>query len=182
MGRSSDIDHLKFRFFFCDYYIIVSHHIVERKGDYRQMTDRQMIERRIRQKEREVQNLEDKLREAKGYISALRDLIGMGNQPDKSTVELARDIIFERGHSVHITELLAAMGREITRENRVSLTGAISAYARRGEIFTREGPNRFGLLHAAPKSRPKASTEPPDNFGELSEAAPREKTKDDAGR
>lgn len=147
------------------------------------MTDRHLIERRIKQKEREIQHLEDKLREAKGYISALKDLIGLGSQSDKSTVDMARDIIFERGHAVHITELLAAMGREITRENRVSLTGALSAYARRGDIFRREGPNTFGLLKptSSPKANPRAaSTEPPDNFGELSDAGLKSKAKDDA--
>ena len=138
------------------------------------MTDRQLIERRLRHKEREIQYLEAKLREAKGYVTALKDLLGPSVHGDKSTVEIARDIILDRGHAVHITELLSAMGRDVTRENKVSLTSALSAYARRGEIFTREGPNRFGLQEAdhSPKQRPPTQVEPPDDFGELSEATP----------
>jgi hypothetical protein len=82
-------------------------------------------------------------------------------------VEQARDIILERGHSVHITELLAAMGKEITRESRVSLASALSAYARRGEIFTREGPNRFGLFELKRRRSARSKSEPPEDFGEV---------------
>jgi hypothetical protein len=86
-------------------------------------------------------------------------------------VEQARDIILERGHSVHITELLAAMGKEITRETRVSLASALSAYARRGEIFTREGPNRFGLFELKRRRSARTKSGPPDDFGELGSPA-----------
>jgi hypothetical protein len=59
------------------------------------------------------------------------------------------------------------MGKEVTRETRVSLASALSAYARRGEIFTREGPNRFGLFELKRKRRERLKSELPDNFGEL---------------
>ena len=131
------------------------------------MTDRREIESRLRQKEAEIHHLEARLREARGYARALRELLGLERPSDRSMVEQARDIILGRGNSVHITELLAAMGKEITRETRVSLASALSAYARRGEIFTREGPNRFGLFELKRRRSARAKSEPPDDFGEL---------------
>ena len=132
------------------------------------MPDRREIERRLRQKETDIQYLEARLREAKGYVRALRELLGLEAPSERSMVEQARDIILDRGHAVHITELLAAMGKDNTRETRVSLTSALSAYARRGDIFTREGPNRFGLFELKRKRRvAKPKSEPPDDFGEL---------------
>ena len=131
------------------------------------MTDRNLIESRLRQKEREIQRLMASLREAEGYATALRELLGLEPASDKSMVEQARDIILEKGHSVHITELLRAMGREITRENRVSLTGALSAYVRRGDIFTKVGPNQFSLIELKRRQPKRTQSDPPENFGEL---------------
>jgi hypothetical protein len=150
-------------------YIILHHgHITLRQGLW--MMDRRDIESRLRKKEMEIQHLEDRLREARGYAQALRELLGLEGPSSRSMVEQARDIILRRGHAVHITELLGAMGKEVTRETRVSLASALSAYARRGDVFTREGPNRFGLHELKRKrpSRPKG--EPPENFGELGPA------------
>ena len=137
------------------------------------MTDRQTIEIRLRQKEKEMQNLEARLRESRGYVRALRELLGLSPYGEKSMAKQARDIISERGHPVHIIEMLHAMGREVTRESRVSLTSALSAYVRRGDTFTKAGPNQFGLLeHRSHKkstirTKPLPRSEPPDNFGEI---------------
>ncbi|WP_150103234.1 hypothetical protein [Hyphomicrobium denitrificans] len=149
------------------------------------MADRQTIEARLRQKEREIQILEFRLREANGYARALRELLGLGPYGEKSMVDQARDIISERGHPVHIVELLKAMGREVSRENRVSLTSALSAYVRKGEIFRKFGPNEFGLRdHKPNKSRKlslstKPRAEPPDDFGQM--AIPPPKTDETSG-
>ena len=134
------------------------------------MMERQVIESRIKIKEKEIQYLEAKLREANGYVAALRDLLGLNSPDDKSMAEQARDIILANGHPVHITKLLSAMGREITRDSRVSLTSALSAYVRRGELFIKVGPNQFGLRELGHR-RPAAvahsrDSGPPDDFGE----------------
>jgi hypothetical protein len=141
------------------------------------MTDRRLIESRLRNKQKEIQYLESRLREAKGYVSALRELLGLEPTNEKSMVDQARDIILQKGHAVHITELLEAMGREVTRENRVSLTSALSAYLRRGDIFTKAGPNRFGLYELKHRTPSKGSlrSQPPDDFGQLETAAEKPK-------
>jgi hypothetical protein len=141
------------------------------------MTDRRLIECRLRKKLKEIQHLESSLREAKGYACALRELLGLEPTNEKSMVDQARDIILQKGHAVHITELLEAMGREVTRENRVSLTSALSAYLRRGDIFTKAGPNRFGLYELKHRAPSKASIrpQPPDDFGQLETATEKPK-------
>lgn len=144
---------------------MLSHHNGDARSTGEAMTDRQTIERRLKIKEKEIQQLEDALQEARGYARALRELLSTSRT---SSVDMARDIIRSKGHAVHITELLEAMGREVTRESRVSLTGALSAYARRGEIFTRQGPNRFGLVEQSQHVVDRKPV-PPDDFGQLVE-------------
>jgi hypothetical protein len=136
------------------------------------MKERNLIREKLRRKEIEIQSLEARLREAKGYVRALRELLGE-EDADKSMVAMARDIILEQGHPVHITDLLKGMGRDLTREARVSLTSALAAYVRRGDVFTRAGPNTFGLreLNHTRKMAPSQS-EPPADFGSLDEVPP----------
>jgi hypothetical protein len=86
-----------------------------------------------------------------------------------SAVNKARETILRRGKPVHINELLVAVGKEVTRESRASLTSSIAAYVRRGEIFTRPAPNTFGLVelgHAAPAGG-APQPQPPQGFGKV---------------
>ena len=129
------------------------------------MTNQRLIEEKLAQKDLDIQRLEARLMEARGYVRALRELLGV---KDKSMVDQARDIILQRGHPVHITEMLRAMGREVTRENRVTVTGALAAYVRRGDIFTRPAPNQFGLIELKHGGQfPKRA--PPEDFGQIAE-------------
>jgi hypothetical protein len=132
-----------------------------------------IVKEKLRLKEHEILVLEDRLREARGYVKALREVLGEDAPGDRSMAEIARDIIITRQHSVHITELLRAMGRELTRENKVSLTSVLAAYVRRGEIFTRLGPNQFGLLELGHVPKPlNEQQEPPADFGDLTDPPP----------
>ena len=123
------------------------------------MSSRRKIEDRIKKKEQEIQELELKIREAKAYIQAMNDVVKLipddgGRGANRGPRELregsmmasARDAIMKAGQPLHILKLLEAVGKPFTRENRASLAGSISAYVRRGEIFTRRGPNTFGLV------------------------------------
>jgi hypothetical protein len=75
------------------------------------------------------------------------------NQPDaapvlrpNSGVARAHEAIKSAGKPLHINEMLAAMGRDVTRASRGAITSSLAAYVRRGEIFTRVGPNTYGLI------------------------------------
>lgn len=139
------------------------------------MDDRQKIEETLVKKEIEIQSLEGKLRAAKVYVKALRDILKMldqdGNpEPETtlragSTVARARDVIMSRGRPVHIDDLLQALGRDNTREAKASLGSSLAAYVRREEIFTRPAPNTFGLIELGHLTRSKSVQEPPAGFG-----------------
>ena len=121
------------------------------------MSERAIIQDRLRKKEHEIQTLEEKLRTARTYVHALQDILKMLSKVEPETaneatlrpgsaVSQARDAIFRSGAPVHITDLLEALGKEATREVRASLTSSLAAYVRRNEIFTRPAPNTFGLI------------------------------------
>jgi hypothetical protein len=139
------------------------------------MTERKKIEDRLRKKEQEIGTFEDKIKATKVYIQALRDILKMldneddGSSPESvlrsgSAVDQARQVILERGTPVHINELLEALGKEVTRESKASLTSSLAAYVRRSEIFTRPAPSTFGLAELGHETM-EESQEPPDDFG-----------------
>lgn len=142
------------------------------------MTERKKIEDRLKKKEQEAAALEDRLKAGRVYIQALRDILKMLGEDDDngedndsvlrtgSAVDQARRAILERKFPVHIDEILEALGRDVTREAKASLTSSLAAYVRRGEIFTRPAPNTFGLYELGHDALEAVVQEPPINFGE----------------
>lgn len=139
------------------------------------MNERRKIEERLRKKEEEIEDLEIRIRDARMYMQALQDVLKILPRADRATphggalrsgssMSFVRDYIFKKGRPAHVTELLAALGRELTRENRASLSGSLAAYVRKGDVFTRPGPNTFGLIELGHATEP--DDEPPPHFGE----------------
>ena len=60
--------------------------------------------------------------------------------------------------------ILRGVGEEETAANRATLSGSLSAYVRKGEVFTRPAPNVFGLVEFATK-KTNGTPGPPPNFG-----------------
>ncbi|MFC1476255.1 hypothetical protein ACFLQW_04570 [Candidatus Zixiibacteriota bacterium] len=114
------------------------------------------IEKKIRQKEEEVNQLKQQLMQAeaelKGWQGSLRLIQrttagnGGGVIRPGSLVYQARSVLLKEGKPMHIKALLAKMGKEITKKNRVSLSGSLGGYVRQNYIFTRPAPNTFGLM------------------------------------
>lgn len=140
------------------------------------MDERAIIAERLRKKTAEVQTLEEKLRTARIYVQALQDVMkALGGQADElrgesvlragSAVSQARDVILEANKPVHIAALLAALGREDTRDTRASLTSSLAAYVRRGEVFTRPAPNTYGLVELGHEGVEDSEPTPPAGFG-----------------
>ena len=140
------------------------------------MNDDSVILDIIRKKEAEVQSLEDRLRAARIYLLALRDVLGAlgksaeGGDPGLrhgSSVAKARDAILRAGNPMHVSELLSALGKDVTKETRASLASSLAAYVRRDEIFTRPAPNTFGLIELGHRDGVQAPPAmPPPGFGE----------------
>jgi len=134
------------------------------------MNLRQRFEERIKKKEQEIKELEAKIHEARVYIQAFQDSIKLlpKDQSDNATAQdLLRPgstnakvygFLKATGTPMHVGAILEAIGKVNNKANRVSLSGALGAYVRRKEIFTRPAPNTFGLIEME-------SNEPPDDFG-----------------
>lgn len=113
------------------------------------MIEPHILDNKIRKKEAEIRSLEQKLQAARVYIQALmdvrREIEGDGSElKPGSMVAMARDAIKRAGKPLHVDEILTAIGRPA--ESKSSLTGSLAAYVRRSEIFTRPGPNIYGLV------------------------------------
>lgn len=147
------------------------------------MSERKLIEERLRKKELEVAALEEKLKSAKVYVTAFRDVLKLlggdaaREEPPEtklragSAVAQAREFILARGEPAHLDDILEAMGKEATRDNKASLAGSLAAYVRRDEIFTRPAPNTFGLVELGHATVEDEDSEPPEGFGSSSPAA-----------
>jgi hypothetical protein len=143
------------------------------------MRERNLVMARIKEKEAEIQVLEGRLAEAKAYLQALKDVMDFmpGNDDPGdasllkpgSAVALAREAILGAGKALHIDELLTSAGKVPTREAKVSLSSALSAYVRRQEIFTRPAMSTFGLIDLGhfSENATDASAEPPPGFGAM---------------
>ena len=141
------------------------------------MTERQIIEDRLRKKVAEIQSLEEKVRAARIYVQALQDVLKlMGGKSESahstesalrpgSSVAKAREAILARKEAMHINDILDALGIEVTRDSRASLTSSLSAYVRREEMFTRPAPSTFGLVELGHYTVAEPPTEPPKGFG-----------------
>lgn len=147
------------------------------------MAQRPTIDDRIAKKTAEIQELEMKIREAKAYLQALNDVAktisrdeSVGAEQETSlrpgsSVAEAREAILKAGKPLHISDILKASGKEMTSKSRAALAGSISAYVRRGEIFTRPRPNTFGLTELSspsPSSPEQSPSRPPATFGLVS--------------
>ena len=133
------------------------------------MSEKSIINDRLRKKEAEVHVLEEKLRNARIYVQALTDvaraLQGEANaDSDLKTgtmIAQARDALLKAKRPLHVDELLKAIGR--SAGSKSSLTGSLAAYVRREEIFTRPAPNTYGLVEMETDG-------PPPNFGHVASA------------
>jgi len=134
--------------------------------------------KRIEKKQLEIRELEKQFAAAHAYIEALQESIKLlpkdvgttKSAPEQalrpgSAVAKAREAILKAGKPLHITEILKVIGRPVDKNNRVSLSGSLSGYVKRGEIFTRPAPNTFGLAELNHDEMP--AEEPPEDFGAL---------------
>jgi hypothetical protein len=139
---------------------------------------REELLKRIERKQEEIRELELKIREGQAYLLGLQDTLKILPRDTESGVSVeptlrpgtgiakARDAIRAAGRPLHISELLKAAGRSVSKESRAGLSGSLAAYVRRHEIFTRPAPNTFGLIELEQERR---VTRLPENFGKIAE-------------
>ncbi len=114
---------------------------------------RERFDEKIRKKEQEIQELENKIREARASIDTWQEAKKLLPREDETERTLRPDSLVGKTFAIleksekplHVTEILKRMNEPNTPEKRVSLSGSLAAYVRRNEIFTRPAPNTFGL-------------------------------------
>ncbi len=139
------------------------------------MLENNVIREKIRKKESEIATLEEKLKSARIYLTALNDILrSLEKVADEdnvetlrlgSTIALARDTILQNGKPLHISELLTLLDKGDSKEIRASLTSSIASYVKRGEVFVRTAPNTFGLLELGHSPESTHESVPPAGFG-----------------
>lgn len=135
------------------------------------MRAEQDIEKKIKQKEDEVQKLREDLGKAEAYIEALKEslrLIKKTSDPNEgirpgSMMYKVRSALRKEGKSLYVEELLKRMGMEVNKKNKVSLSGSLGSYVRQEIIFTRPAPNTFGLIEFDRLA--ESQDDIPDGFG-----------------
>lgn len=116
---------------------------------------RDRLEEKIQKKEQEIRELEIKIREARASIDAWQELKRMipKDANDSQQTNLRPDSLVGKTHAalekagkpLHVGEILKQIGEQNTSQKRLTLSGSLGAYVRRNRIFTRTGPNTFGL-------------------------------------
>lgn len=144
------------------------------------MGAREEVVKKIARKQQEIAELELQIREGRAFIQGMEEVLKL---LPKETIVLdpeqilrpgtaiynAREAIKQAARPLHITEVLKVLKMDINKKNRLSLSGSLSGYARRGEVFTRPAPNTFGLVEFGESNKLQVVIEPPDDFGAESE-------------
>ncbi|MFQ5754241.1 MAG: hypothetical protein ACE5HI_19820 [bacterium] len=140
------------------------------------MSTKKKIQSKIEKKKEEILEYQAKIREAEASIQAFQEVLrvlprenGIGGETltirSSSLAGKARNALRKKGFPMHINKIMEDTG--IPKNKRQSLSGTLSHYVRKGEIFTRPEPGTFGLVEFGEKSN---SEEPPENFGTMTDA------------
>lgn len=141
---------------------------------------RENLQRLADKKAVEIRDLEVRLAQAQAYLQAIQDSMrAVPREIDEAAPETtlrsgsmlakAKEVLQHEGKPLHILEILTALGKPTDKANRVSLSGSLSAYVRRGVIFKKVGPNTFGLIGLENSSAPSNASQGAlsDDFGEV---------------
>jgi len=148
------------------------------------MGARENLQRLADRKVQEIADLERQIDMAKAYLQAIQDsikalpkeFVAQSNGEDAPSelrpgtlLARTRDVIQKHGKPMHITEILSELGVENTKSAKVSLVGSLGSYVRKGQIFSRPGPNRFGLIGMKMPGEQQGLPGLPDEFGSVTQ-------------
>lgn len=138
------------------------------------MNIRKELNKKIQRKREEIYALEIGLGQAKAYLQALEDTSRMLPRDGQDRQETAlrpgsdiakvRDILRLAGAPLHVDAILEKLGKPLTKNAKVSLSGSLGIYVRDDKIFTRPAPNTFGLQEFD-RGDACDTGEPPEDFG-----------------
>jgi hypothetical protein len=142
------------------------------------MFARKIIEKKIEQKRAEITALLSQVTAAEAFVQGLEEAL-KALPKDNQTVSSLRpgtnlhkayEYLKKVGKPVPLNELLKGIGLEVNKANRVSISGTLGAYVRKHSLFSRPGPNTFGLIEFGQKVHTSVpedlEAEPPEGFGQ----------------
>lgn len=141
------------------------------------MTVRTELENRIAREQQKVAELRNTIEHTEAFIQGLMEALKIlpkdvpniqrsrrGPLRSRSDVQRARQLLGTVKGPLHVSDILNGIGKEDTKQNRASLGSSLARYARKGEIFRREGPNEFSLIVTDPTDETHEVQLPP-SFG-----------------
>lgn len=145
------------------------------------MKARKDIERRIEKEQQNILDLQKQINHLEAFIKGLQEALKMLPKDDESierpkkgkgTVRPGSDmdkirlLIETSGHPMHVGEIVTGLGKPDTKENRMSITGSLGRYVRKGIVFSRPGPNQFSLISLSTNENTEnLDNELPPEFG-----------------
>jgi hypothetical protein len=123
------------------------------------MALREQYQRLVDKKRTEIDDLRTQLTAAEAYIEAMQDAIKLlpkepNGDSSASAFRLRENSKLAKVEAalrlarkpLPIGEILTLIGDDVTTANRTALSGSLGNYARQEKVFTKTGPNEFGLL------------------------------------
>ncbi len=137
------------------------------------------LEKMIESCREEITRMEIDVTSKKAFLQGLQEAFkiypkdGMSDTPTEtilrhgSDMAKARNFLNNHGKAAHVSEIVTGIGKENTKENRVSIAGSLASYARRNDIFKKTAPNTFTLVNFnnEPADNVTSNFEPPVDFG-----------------
>jgi len=119
---------------------------IEKKNE-----ERWLLQDRLDRLQAEAQALDAVITELESVLKVAEKQEAGNAQPEiklrlGSEVYRSREVLRRMKQPAEIGELLKALGKEDTQENRRSLSSQLAWYARKDQIFTRPEPGMWGLL------------------------------------
>ena len=146
------------------------------------MGARESLQKLIDRKLVEINRLEGQLRDARVYVQAVQDsfkLLPKEENGEGASKELrpgsalaqVQEFLKREGRPQHISTILEFLGKPLDKQSRVSLSGSLGGYARDHRIFTKTGPNTFGLIEFDSRANQEGQQAElpglPEDFGKM---------------
>ncbi|MEN8615456.1 hypothetical protein ABFB09_09355 [Dehalogenimonas sp. THU2] len=129
------------------------------------------IEKRIEKEKQKIVDLRQQVERSEAFIQGLQEALQMlpkekvepqtkssGYLRPGSDMQKIQELLKRTGHPLPIDEIIGKIGKQVSNATRASIASSLSRYVRKNEIFSRPGPNTFGLIEFA-------SNEIPEMFG-----------------
>jgi hypothetical protein len=149
------------------------------------MSVRDDIEKRIVKEKQKISDLQKQIERSNAFVQGMQEALKLLSGNSKG-IEPAKEISYFRsgdtksayetlkqtGSPMHIDELLSAIGKPISKQNRASLASSLHRAAKRSGIVKSIGNNTFSLSEISTNGRTNESVDKevllklPDNFGE----------------